>query len=76
MVLQVRLERVARDIKAYEMAAMLGYNPNLWLQVEKGRKKPPDDVARKASEILGRTVEELFQPAFTSSYRKGGMDAP
>jgi len=63
MIQQVRLERIARRIKAYEMAAMVGYNPNLWLQVEKGLRQPPQAVAEKAAEILGKPVEELFKPA-------------
>ena len=60
VVLQVKLERIAKGIKAYEMAALVGYNPNLWLQVEKGLRKPPEDVADKASNILGKPVEVLF----------------
>ena len=63
MVLQVKLERIAKGIKAYEMAALVGYNPNLWLQVEKGLRKPPNDVADKASSILGKPVDKLFCPA-------------
>ena len=62
MVLQVKLERIAKGIKAYEMAALVGYNPNLWLQVEKGLRKPPADVADKASHILRKPVEKLFCP--------------
>ena len=63
MVLQVKLERIAKGIKAYEMAALVGYNPNLWLQVEKGLRKPPEAVADKASHILGKPVQELFHSA-------------
>ncbi len=63
MVLRVKLERVARGIKAYELAALLGYNPRLWNEVEFGRKQPPEDIAQKASEVLGKPVEELFKPA-------------
>jgi len=63
MVLQIKLERIVKGIKAYEMAALVGYNPNLWLQVEKGSRKPPADVADKASHILGKPVEILFSPA-------------
>jgi transcriptional regulator with XRE-family HTH domain len=62
MVQQVKLERIARGIKAYEMAAMVGCNPNLWLQVEKGLRQPPENVAVKASEILGKPREDLFRP--------------
>jgi transcriptional regulator with XRE-family HTH domain len=62
VVLQVKLERIANGIKAYEMAALVSYNSNLWLQVEKGLRKPPENVANKASHILGKPVEELFCP--------------
>ncbi len=62
MVLQVKLERIAKGIKAYEMAALVGYNPNLWLQVEKGVRKPPVDVAEKASDVLGKPMDKLFCP--------------
>ena len=63
MVLQVKLERIAKGIKAYEMAALVGYNPNLWLQVKKGLKQPPVEVAEKASQILGKPAQDLFRPA-------------
>ena len=62
MVLQVKLELIAKGIKAYEMAALVGYNPNLWLQVEKGVRKPPVDVAEKASDVLGKPMAKLFCP--------------
>ena len=62
MVLQVKLERIAKGIKAYEMAALVGYNPNLWLQVEKGLRQPPAHVAERASNVLRKSVEKLFCP--------------
>lgn len=60
--IQVKLVRIAKGIKAYEMAAKVGYNPQLWCQVEQGLRQPPPDVAQRASEILGEPVEELFRP--------------
>lgn len=44
------------------MAALVGYNPNLWLQVEKGLRKPPEHVAEKAASVLNKPVDKLFCP--------------
>ncbi len=63
MLQQVRLVRIARGLKAYQLAGMLGYNPQYWLQVEKGLREPPAEVANKASIILGFPKDELFRPA-------------
>ncbi len=63
MLQQVRLVRIARGLKAYQLAGMLGYNPQYWLQVEKGLREPPAEVANKASIILGLPKDELFRPA-------------
>ena len=45
MIQQVRLIRMIKGVKAYEMAAILGYNPQYWLQVEKGLRQPPREIA-------------------------------
>ena len=60
--IQAKLVRIARGIKAYEMAAKVGYNPQLWYQIEQGLRQPTPDVAKRASTILGESVEELFRP--------------
>ena len=62
MVLQVRLERVARNIRSYEFAAMLGCDPQRWYRFENGRNPCPADIADKASALLGKPVNELFAP--------------
>ena len=61
MIRQVKLERIARDISAFEFAAMVGYNPNSWRLVEKGAIEPPESVACRAAEVLGKPEEELFK---------------
>jgi len=65
MVFKVKLERIARDIKSYEFAQMLKCNPNIWSQIESGNRIPPPNIAEKASEILGMSVERLFTPVIT-----------
>ena len=62
MVLQVRLERVARGLRSYEFAQMVGCDPQRWYRFENGRKPCPADIADKASDILGKPAEELFAP--------------
>ena len=63
MVRQVRLERIVKGIKAYEMAALVKYNSQLWAQVEKGLREPPPEIAKRASVVLGKSVDELFKTA-------------
>lgn len=63
MVQGVRLVRIARGLKAYELAAILGYNPQYWYQVEKGIREPPVEIANKAEEVLNVPKDELFRPA-------------
>ena len=70
--IQAKLVRIARGIKQYEMAAKVGYNPQLWNQIEKGLRQPPPDVAERASQILGEPVEELFKPVEKENLRPGG----
>ena len=41
--------RLMRGIKSYEMAALAGYNPQLWAQVEKGLREPQPEVAQRAA---------------------------
>lgn len=69
--IQAKLLRIAKGIKAYEMAAKVGYNPQLWCQVEKSLRQPPPDVAKRASQILSEPVEELFRPVEEKNKRRG-----
>ena len=61
MAAKVKLERIGRDIKAYEFAQMLKYNSNVWRQVVAGKRTLPLDIAEKASLILGVSVEGLSE---------------
>ena len=71
--IRAKLLRIAKGIKAYEMAARVGYNPQLWYQVEQGLRQPPLDVAKRASKILNEPVEELFRSVEDKTAR-GGQD--
>ena len=62
MIRQIRLERMMRGLKLYELADMLEYHPVYWSEVERGRKEPPSEVAKKAAQLFGKSEEELFQP--------------
>ncbi len=61
MVLQIRIERVSRDIKMWEFAQMLGVDPQRWRWFETGQRKTPPNVASKAAEVLGVPVDDLFK---------------
>ena len=71
MVLQVRLERVARDIPSYRFAQMIGCDPQLWFKYELGRKPAPPHIAAKVSKLLGKPAEELFTPVTPESVGVG-----
>ena len=61
MVLRIRLERVSRNIKMYDLARELGLDSQQWRKIEVGEKTAPADVADRASRLFGRPVEELFK---------------
>ena len=61
MVLQVRVERVSRGVKLYELANALGLDTQLWAKYEKGLMDTPADVAERAGELFGKSAAELFQ---------------
>ena len=63
MVKKVRLVRIARGYLGYKFAALVGVHPNLWHEIEMGTRKPSEGVMLRASEVLGRPVEELFSDA-------------
>jgi transcriptional regulator with XRE-family HTH domain len=62
MTLQVKLERIARNLRSYEFAQMLGLDPQRYYKFESGAKQPPPEVAEKTSELLGLPASELFSP--------------
>ena len=61
MVLQVRVERVTRGVKLYQIANALGLDTQAWAKMERGEKDAPADVADRAAVLFGRPVEELFK---------------
>ena len=65
MVLQVRVERVSRGVKLYEVANSLGLDTQQWGMMERGQKETPADVADRASQLFGRPADELFSPVET-----------
>ena len=62
MVLQIKLERVARNLRSYELAQMLGVDSQRYYKFESGALPVPKEIADKASELLGKTADELFTP--------------
>ena len=69
MVKRVKLVRITQGHPSYKFAASVGVHPNTWHEIEEGRKKPSEKVMLRASEILGRPVEELFIDAEESLIR-------
>ena len=61
MVLRIRLERVSRNIKMYDLARALGLDSQQWRKIEVGEKTAPADVADRAAVLFGKPAEELFQ---------------
>ena len=62
MVLQIRLERVARGLRSYELAGMLKCDPQVWYGYEAGTKPVSARVADNASALFGKPASELFKP--------------
>ena len=63
MVQKVRLVRIAQGYPSYKFAALVGVHPNWWRELEVGTRKPSQKVMLRASEILKRSVDELFTDA-------------
>lgn len=63
MVKRVKLIRIAQGYPSYKFAALVGVHPNMWREIEMGTRKPSEGVMLRASEVLGRPVEELFTNA-------------
>jgi len=72
--LRIKLIREGRGLRQFEFAAWLGYNPQLWHQVENGQRTPPKVVVERASLLLGMPVEVLFQPITVTSDSDTGED--
>ena len=60
MVLQIRLDRITRGAKLYEVAQALNLDTQQWAKYEKGLKDTPANIADRASQLFGRPADELF----------------
>ena len=63
MVKKVKLVRIAQGYPAYKFAVLVGVHPNWWREIEMGTRKPSESVMLRASDILQRSVDELFADA-------------
>jgi len=55
----IKLARIAKGMKQYELAAQLGIAPSRLCMWETGRVQPPKEMVLKAAEILGIKVENM-----------------
>lgn len=61
MGLKIKLKRIEKGIKQYELAEILGISRYYMQLLEKGTAKNPSiDLMKKISEILEAPVQELF----------------
>lgn len=63
MIQRVRPVRVAQGYPCYKFAASVGVHPNLWHEIEMGKRKPSEGVMLRASQILKRSIDDLFADA-------------
>ncbi len=60
MVNQLKIQRQEAGLKQYELAFLLGCSATYLSMVENNRVQPNADFKRKAAEIFGVAVAELF----------------
>ena len=60
MVLNIRVERVTRGVRMYQLAQALDLNPQTWAKFERGEKDIPAEVADRVAALFGRPAAELF----------------
>ena len=63
MIQKVKLVRIAQGYSGYKFAALVGVHPNWWHEIESGVRKPSEKVMLRSSELLQRSIEELFTDA-------------
>ncbi len=61
--MKIRQYRMAKRLKQYELAEMLGVNANTVCQWETGCRTPRASTLVKLSKILGCTIIELLEEA-------------
>lgn len=60
---RVRRHRRAQDLTQQELADRVGVTRQTVVSVERGRYNPSVGLALKLAQVLGATVEELFEIA-------------
>lgn len=59
--MKVKLKRIEKEIKQYEMAEMVGISREYLRLIENGTKKNPSIlIMKKISEVLETPIQELF----------------
>ncbi len=59
---QLKIKRWEAGLKQYELAFLLGCNTTYLSQVENNRVEPTKEFQRKAADIFGVKVDEIFTP--------------
>ena len=61
MGMKIKLKRIEKRLKQYEMAEMVGISREYLRLIEKGTKTNPSiQIMKKISEVLETPVQELF----------------
>lgn len=58
--LNLKLKRIEKELKQYELANKVGISPQYLRLLEKGKANPSRRVMIKIAEELNSTIEELF----------------
>ncbi len=56
--LELKLMRIARGIRQYEVAAAVGVSPGILWQIESGRRPVPDDLAARIRSVIEKARPE------------------
>jgi transcriptional regulator with XRE-family HTH domain len=50
--LELKLLRIAKGVRQYEVAAAVGVSPGILWQIESGRRPVPADLAQRIREVI------------------------
>ena len=64
----LKVKRWEAGLKQYELAFLLGCSATYLSMVENNRVEATQEFKRKAAEILGVSVDVLFQPGYDNVY--------
>ena len=64
----LKVKRWEAGLKQYELAFLLGCSATYLSMVENNRVEATQEFKRKAAEILGVSVDVLFQPVYDNVY--------